>query len=155
VNCGPVLTSRTEPPTNFPRHTGPVTGLAVTGGGKLASISDDGSVIVWTLKDGQFVAGRELSKTPKLTAAAISQGHNAILLMAAFSPDGRRIVTASDDQTARIWDVASGKEIAILRGHEDSVNSAAFSPDGRRIVTASNDQTARIWDAASGKEIAI
>ena len=66
---------------------------------------------------------------------------------AAFSPDGTRIVTASWDKTARIWDAATAKEIAVLRGHENSVNSAAFSPDGSRIVTASWDETARIWDA--------
>src|SRR5262249_42235336 len=65
----------------------------------------------------------------------------------AFSPDGSRIVTASSDNTARIWDAASAREIAVLRGHDSYVNSAAFSPDGSRIVTASSDKTARIWDA--------
>jgi hypothetical protein len=66
---------------------------------------------------------------------------------AAFSPDGSRIVTASEDKTARIWDAASAKEIAVLRGHDSYVRSAAFSPDGSRIVTASLDKTARIWGA--------
>jgi WD40 repeat protein len=66
---------------------------------------------------------------------------------AAFSPDGSRIVTASDDNTARIWDAATAKEIAVLRGHGNAVWSAKFSPDGSRIVTASGDKTARIWDA--------
>ena len=65
---------------------------------------------------------------------------------AVFSPDGSRIVTASADKTARIWDAATAKEIAVLRGHEGIVYSAAFSPDGSRIVTASEDNTARIWD---------
>ena len=70
---------------------------------------------------------------------------------AAYSPDGRRIVTASQDKTARIWDSASGKPIGDpLKGHEAEVMSAAFSPDGRQFVTASADKTARIWDAASG-----
>jgi WD40 repeat protein len=69
------------------------------------------------------------------------------VLSASFSADSARIVTASWDKTARIWDAATGKEITVLRGHDDSVSSAAFSPDGMWIVTASWDKTARIWDA--------
>jgi dipeptidyl aminopeptidase/acylaminoacyl peptidase len=63
-------------------------------------------------------------------------------------------VTGSGDTTARIWDAATGAEIACLNGHGSSVIAATFSPDGTRIVTASADETARIWDAASGAEIA-
>ena len=70
----------------------------------------------------------------------------------AFSPDGSHIVTASSDNTARIWNAATAKEIAVLRGHQWGVSSAALSPDGSRIVTASLDQTARIWDTATAKE---
>jgi WD40 repeat protein len=63
---------------------------------------------------------------------------------ATFSPDGTRIVTASADNTARIWSAAIAQEIAVLRGHENAVRSAAFSPDGTRIVIAWEDGTARI-----------
>ena len=71
---------------------------------------------------------------------------------ASFSPDGTRIVTAPDDATARIWDAADGREVAILKEHEKGVTFAAFSPDGKTIVTTSKDNTARIWDA-EGREI--
>jgi WD40 repeat protein/serine/threonine protein kinase/TPR repeat protein len=80
-------------------------------------------------------------------------GHEDRVRTAAFSPDGARIVTASYDRTARIWDALTGREIRQLRGHTDWVVAAAFSPDGARIVTASYDRTARLWDAASGGEI--
>jgi len=96
-------------------------------------------------------------------AAAISKAnwrfalgvHKGTVRSVAFSPDGSRIITASSDNTARVWDAATAEEIAILRGHRSSVNSAAFSPDSSLIVTASDDQTARIWDVASAEEIAI
>jgi len=73
---------------------------------------------------------------------------------AVFSPDGRKIVTASDDHTIRIWDVASGRLLHTM-ADSDEVRSAVFSPDGRKIVTASSDNTARIWDTASGKLLHI
>jgi dipeptidyl aminopeptidase/acylaminoacyl peptidase len=103
------------------------------------------------------------SPAAAVLAAAVSQanwrfalgGHDGPVTSAAFSPDGSRIVTASAASTARIWDAATAKEIAVLRGHASHVNSAAFSPDGSRIVTASRDWTARIWDAASAKETAV
>ena len=70
-----------------------------------------------------------------------------------FSPDGARILTASWDETAKLWDAASGKLIASF-AHQGIVYYAAFSPDGARILTASADKTAKLWDAASGKLIA-
>ena len=63
---------------------------------------------------------------------------------AAFSPDGARIVTASEDKTARIWDANTGEQIATYSGHDDAVWHAAFSPDGARVVT-SGDNTARVY----------
>ena len=59
------------------------------------------------------------------------------LIQQQFSPDGQRVVTASGDKTARLWDAASGKPIGQPMNHEDVVFSAQFSPDGQEVVTAS------------------
>jgi WD40 repeat protein len=77
----------------------------------------------------------------------------------AFSPDGRRIVTTSvEDSTAVVWDVATGRPSLRLQGHRrPCLTAASFSPDGSMIVTAGGsegDNTARVWDAATGREIA-
>jgi WD40 repeat protein len=75
------------------------------------------------------------------------QGHSRPVVSAQFSADGRWIVTASEDRTARVWDAATGAEVLGLRGHSQALLSAAFSPDSRRVVTVSTDGTVRLWRA--------
>jgi len=84
---------------------------------------------------------------------ATSFSHQDVVNDAVFSRDGARILTASRDNTAKLWDAVSGKLIASF-SHQDGVIHAAFSPDGGRILTASADHTAKMWDATSGKLIA-
>jgi WD40 repeat protein/class 3 adenylate cyclase len=79
--------------------------------------------------------------------------HDAGVTDAAFNRTGDRIVTASYDKTARIWDVSKGREVAVLKGHQGPVERAGFSPDGRRVITAARDATARIWDVDSGAQL--
>ena len=62
-----------------------------------------------------------------------------------FDPTGARVLTASDDGTAGLWDAATGAELAVLRGHEGGIRSAVFDASGTRVLTASEDGTARIW----------
>ncbi|HET7538453.1 MAG TPA: WD40 repeat domain-containing protein [Polyangiaceae bacterium] len=93
-----------------------------------------------------------LSSSPNSAAVGVV-GHADALSTAEFSPDGARVVTASWDRTARVWQTTTSKLLAELSGHSDAVMSAVFSPDGTRIVTASRDKTARIWEAASGKSL--
>jgi WD40 repeat protein len=75
----------------------------------------------------------------------VLKGHEADVVSAGFSPNGRLITTASYDRTARVWDPESGHCLAILKGHQGLVVSATFSPNGERIVSASWDATARVW----------
>ena len=75
------------------------------------------------------------------------KGHTNRVGSVAFSPDGQRIVSGSFDQTVKIWDANTDKELQTLKGHTNSVTSVAFSPDGQRIVSGSEDKTVKIWDA--------
>jgi hypothetical protein len=80
----------------------------------------------------------------------VLEGHAGYVRSAAFSPDGKQIVTASGDNTARIWDASTWRMLVELKGHSSILRSAVFSPDGKRVVTASWDKSARIWDAKTG-----
>ena len=81
----------------------------------------------------------------------VLRGHSKYLVNATFSPDSTRVVTASADGTARIWDASSGDELARMSGHEGVVTDAVFSPDGKLVATASGGAGwARVWDAGTG-----
>jgi WD40 repeat protein/serine/threonine protein kinase len=74
-------------------------------------------------------------------------------LAVAFSPDGSRVATGSEDGSAIIWDPSTGRQLGAVMHHEGSILSINFSPDGRRLITASADHTARVWDAATGQPL--
>ena len=94
---------------------------------------------------------QEMSATRYILVHSLQ--HQMYVRHAAFSPDGRRIVTAPTGKIARVRDASSGQPVGPPLQHQGFVHHAAFSPDGRRIVTASSDQTARVWDAASGQPV--
>jgi predicted NACHT family NTPase len=81
-------------------------------------------------------------------------GHTAAVRAIAFSPDGTRILTGSEDHTGRLWEAATGTAIATLDEHAGVVWAVAFSPDGTGVLTGSWDHTARLWDAATGEAMA-
>jgi WD40 repeat protein len=71
----------------------------------------------------------------------------------AVTPDGRRVLSGSSDNTLRVWDVASGQTLKTLQGHNGGVNAVAITPDGRCVVSEARDKTLRVWDLESGTEL--
>jgi WD40 repeat protein len=98
-----------------------------------------------------LLVGGHLQAT--LPALIELKGHTNGVNSAAYSPDGKQIVSVSDDRTVRIWDAESGKELRRLAGRRIYASSAIFSPDGMKILTNWQNESVRIWDAHSGKQL--
>jgi WD40 repeat protein len=81
-------------------------------------------------------------------------GHSGWVVSVAYSPDGKHIVSGSNDKTVRIWDAETGAAVCDpLLGHSGRVDSVAYSPDGKHIVSGSGDKTVRIWNAETGAAV--
>ncbi len=78
-------------------------------------------------------------------------GHKGEVYWVAWSPDGMRLVTSGEDETAKVWDTATGHELFTLSGHTGAVRSAIYAPSGELIATASDDKSIKLWDAATGR----
>ncbi|MGF1495026.1 MAG: WD40 repeat domain-containing protein [Microcoleaceae cyanobacterium] len=109
-------------------------------GQKIVTASDDKTAKVWDVSGELLLtlAGH------KSKIGQVHGHHEGSVWNAEFSPDGQKIVTASDDGTAMVWNLA-GELLTTLKGHRESVWSAQFSPDSQSIVTASYDKTAKVW----------
>jgi WD40 repeat protein len=82
-------------------------------------------------------------------------GHESTVTSVAFSPDDTCALSGGKDNTLRLWEVATAREIRVFKGHTDFVYSVAFSPDGKTAVSGSNDNTLRLWAVSTGVQISV
>jgi len=127
--------------------------------GRLLSYEDKSAVKEFTKRvaDGaRAVWLRPLQPTlhpPGTALIRTLSGHTKSVRGVAMTPDGQRAVSASRDQTLKVWDLSSGRALRTLTGHEDAVTAVAVTPDGQRAVSASWDRTLKVWDLSSGREL--
>ncbi|KAJ5413900.1 hypothetical protein N7509_000527 [Penicillium cosmopolitanum] len=139
-------------------HSSWVTSIAWSrDGSRLASGSDDKIVQIWDPATGQISSTLEghIRIWDPATGQTMStlEGHSYWVRSIAWSRDGSRLASGSNDKTVRIWDPATSQTICTLIGHSKTVTSIAWSPDGSRLASGSWDNTVRIWDPATGQTI--
>lgn len=109
--------------------------------GNLFAVGSESSVVLWRLEHLQEFDNR-------IGLEGLEGRVNALV----WSPDAKRIATASDDSTVRLWDAEIGKEIFVCRGHADEVLCLAMSPDGTLLASGGADSAIHLWDTATGRE---
>jgi hypothetical protein len=121
------------------------------------AFSPDGQLFVTGCGEpwGLHATGQEARLRKRATGELVGAPlpHRGAVLAAAFSPDGKLVLTGSSDGVARLWDVASGKAVGQPMAHRGPVTAVAFGGDGRTALTGSRDGTARLWDATSGRSL--
>ncbi len=81
------------------------------------------------------------------------KGHTDHVFAVAYSPDGKRVASASLDDTIIIWDAGNADPLLTLKGHSGRIVSVAFHPDGQRVATGGDDSTIKLWDVETGKQL--
>jgi WD40 repeat protein len=152
-----------------------IKGVAFSPDGKRLAAGEGDTVRVWNAASGEIVLSAKFSYAEHVAfspdgghIAAVGGGRLKVWDAAtgqevmtasqcescvSYSPDGRRLASAGEQNTAKIWDAPSGKLLLTLTGHTDEITSLAFSTDGKRLVSGSMDKTVKLWDAETGHEV--
>ncbi|NEU81208.1 ribosome assembly protein 4, partial [Nostoc sp. UIC10630] len=112
--------------------------------------SDTRMQTVATLQQAVYLKPNEPKENRAIEVNTL-EGHSSAVNSIAYSPNGKQLASASDDNTIKIWDVSSGQLLKSLTGHSDEVWSVAYSLNGQQLASASRDKTIKIWDVSSGK----
>ncbi len=83
----------------------------------------------------------------------VLRGHTGAVLAVCFDPEGKRLVSGSEDKTVRLWNAADGKPLTGLHGHQGPVTAVAWSPEGHEFASASQDRTVRLWNAQNRQHL--
>jgi WD40 repeat protein len=131
-----------------------VDGVAFTPDGKTLVTASSETVYLWdvaTAKVRMKLIDPDVRLITEIYRSLKGFSHGSTIYDLAISPDGRTLATASQDATAKLWDLATGVLRATLKGHRGRVLRLAFSRDGRTLATGSDDKTAKLWDVATGQ----
>jgi len=107
------------------------------------------------LSSAIWLKNKRQMKTTDPALVRIFSGHEGYVNSVSISADGKRLASGSDNETVRLWDTETGKEIQRFVGHEGSVRSVSLSADGKRLAYSSGDKTVRLWDTETGRLLAV
>ncbi|MEW6235875.1 MAG: protein kinase [Candidatus Omnitrophota bacterium] len=117
-------------------------GLNKLSNDELEKFADE--IKIWDSETGREITCREITS---------QEGRAGKVVSAAFSPDGKRIVTGHGDKSAKVWDAETAQEIPKIEGHSVGITPEVFSPDGKRILMGGQDNTVKVWDAETWNEL--